>query len=173
MGVVVYLRPYLYESFGVDLTQVHGFQTGMILTLLAKVGTDLSKWNTDKYFKSWLGLCVNEGISGGKVLKNKTRKVCNRASGALRMAATSLRNSNSYLGVFNKRIRGRAGAPKAVTATAAKLAVIFYSMVKFQNEYKALEVSYYDENYKKRVFKSVKNRAKSLGYKLVPIEKLA
>ncbi len=165
------LRPYLYEAFGVDLTQVHGLQSTTVLTLLTEVGTDLSKWETDKHFKSWLGLCVNKEISGGKILKNKTRKVSNRAAAALRMAATSLKNSNSYLGAFYRRIRARAGGPKAVTATAAKLAVIFYNMVKNQKEYKALDINFYDENYKKRVYKNLKKRAMNMGYELVPIEK--
>ncbi len=160
------LRPYLYEAFGVDLTQVHGLQSTTVLTLLTEVGTDLSKWETDKHFKSWLGLCVNKEISGGKILKNKTRKVSNRAAAALRMAATSLKNSNSYLGAFYRRIRARAGGPKAVTATAAKLAVIFYNMVKNQKEYKALDINFYDENYKKRVYKNLKKRAMNMGYEI-------
>ena len=83
------------------------------------------------------------------------------------MAALSLKNSNCYLGAFYRRIRARAGAPKAITATARKLAVIFYNMVKYQKEYKAIDVAAYDKNYKNRVLRNLKSKAKLLGYELV------
>lgn len=161
------IRPYLYKSFGVDLTQVNGFQSGTVLTLLSEVGTDLSSWSADKKFTSWLGLCVNKEVSSNRVLKNRTRKVSNRASIAFRMAAVSLKNSKCYLGVFYRRIRSRAGAQKAITATARKLAVIFYNMVKYQKEYKAIDIAAYDNNYKNRVLKNLKSKAKFFGYELV------
>lgn len=161
------IRPYLYGAFGVDLTQVNGFQSSTVLTLLSEVGSDLNSWTTDKKFTSWLGLCVNKEVSSNKILKNRTRKVSNRASIALRMAAVSLKNSNCYLGVFYRRIRARAGAPKAITATARKLAVIFYNMVKYQKEYKAIDIAAYDLNYKNRILKNLKTKAKFFGYKLV------
>lgn len=160
-------RVLLYKSFGVDLTRVDGFQVNTVLTLLAEIGTDMSKWKTDKHFASWLGLCVNKEISGGRVLKNRTRKVCNRASAALRMAASSLKNSDCYLGVFFRRIRSKAGSCKAITATARKLAVIFYNMVKFQREYEALDTGFYDEKYKTRILTNLKKRAQLMGYELV------
>lgn len=163
------IRPYLYESFGVDLTQVPGFQSSTVLTLLSEVGADLDAWPTDKRFASWLGLCVNKEISGGKILKNSTRKVKNRASEALRMAASSLKNSDCYLGVFYRRIKSRRGAPKAVTATAHKLAVIFYHMVKEGKPYKEMDLSHYYENCRKKTLKNLKNRAQSLGFELVPV----
>jgi transposase len=161
------IRPYLYKAFGVDLTQVEGFQSNIVLTLLSEVGPDLSSWTVDKKFTSWLGLCVNKEVSSNRVLKNRTRRVSNRASIAFRMAAVSLKNSNCYLGVFYRRIRARAGAPKAITATARKLAVIFYNMVKYQQEYKATDVAAYDMNYKNRALKNLKAKAKFFGYELV------
>jgi len=97
-------------------TEVPGFQENTVLTLLAEIGIEMSKWKSDKHFASWLGLCVNKEISSGKTLKNRTRKVCNRASIALRIAAASLRNSNSYPGVFFCRIRSRAGACEEIPA---------------------------------------------------------
>lgn len=163
------IRPCLYGVFGVDLTQCHGFQSSTVLTLLSEVGADMSSWRTGKHFTSWLGLSVNKEITGGRVVKNRTCKVQSRAAHAFRMAASSLKNSNCYLGVFYRRIRSRAGAPKAVTATARKLAVIFYNMVKRGVEYKELDTSHYDRDYKKRVLKNLKTRAKAMGFELVPV----
>lgn len=161
------IRLYLYKSFGVDLTQVNGLQSSTVLTLLSEIGADLSSWQSDKKFASWLGLCVNKEVSSNRVLKNRTRKVSNRASIAFRMAAVSLKNSKCYLGVFYRRIRARAGGPKAITATARKLAVIFYNMVKYQKEYKAIDVATYDLNYKNRVLKNLKSKARNFGYEIV------
>ena len=163
---MIYVRIFI-KSFGVDLTQVNGLQSNTVLTLLSEVGPDMGSWKKDGKFTSWLGLCVNKEISSNRILKNQTRKVSNRASAAFRMAALSLKNSNCYLGAFYRRIRARAGAPKAITATARKLAVIFYNMVKYQKEYKAIDVAAYDRNYKRRVLRNLKSRAKFLGYELV------
>lgn len=164
------LRPYLHEAFGVDLTQVHGFQSNTVLTLLAEIGPDLSSWATEGKISSWLGLCVNKEISNNRILKNRTRKVANRASIAFRMAASSLKNSDCYLGVFYRRIKARAGAPKAITATARKLAIIFYNMVKYQQEYREIDITTYNLKYKERVLKNLRSKAKIMGFKLVPEE---
>jgi transposase len=87
------LRGHLYRITGVDLTQVPGFQALTIHTVLAEVGLDMHTWPTDKHFASWLGLCPDNRMSGGKVLATGSRPVQNRASRALRMAAQSLRFS--------------------------------------------------------------------------------
>ena len=123
------LRAHLYRITGVDLTQVPGFQALTIHTILSEVGLDMSKWPTDKHFASWLGLCPDNRISGGKVLATGSRRVQNRASRALRMAAQSLRKSPSYLGAFYRRMRSKLGPAKATTATAHKLAKILYHML--------------------------------------------
>ena len=89
----------------------------------------MSKWPTDNHFASWLGLCPDNRISGGKVLTTGSRRVQNRASRALRMAAQSLRKSPSSLGAFHRRMRSKLGPAKATTATAHKLAKIIYHML--------------------------------------------
>ena len=164
------LRPALYEIYGVDLTQADGFQAATVLSLLSELGPDLSKFRSGKYFTSFLGLCVNKEISGGKILTNKTRKVQSRAAKAFRMAAQSLKESNCYLGRFYRRIKIKAGAPKAITATARKLAVIFYNMVTRKEEYKPIDPDAFDKKYQERILKSLKKRAQSMGFDLVPAE---
>ena len=163
------LRPALYEIYGVDLTQVDGFQSGTVLNILAELGPELCKFPTEKHFTSYLGLCPNREISGGRLLKNSTRKVQSRAAKAFRIAAQTLKSSECYLGKFYRRLKARAGAPKAITATARKLSIIFYKMVKDKVEYKPLDPSSFERKHKDRALKSLKNRAKSMGFELVPI----
>jgi transposase len=137
------LRTHLYRITGIDLTQVPGLQPLTIHTVLSEVGLDMSKWPTDKHFASWLGLCPDNRISGGKVLSTGSRPVQNRASRALRMAAQSLRTSPSYLGAFHRRMRSKLGPAKATTATAHKLAKIIYHMLKAQTPYRERGAAYY------------------------------
>jgi len=164
------LRPALYEIYGVDLTQVDGFQSGTVLNILAELGPVLCKFRSDKHFTSYLGLCVNKEISGGRVLKNKTRKVQSRAAKAFRLAAQTLKESNCYLGKFYRRIKFKAGAPKAITATARKLAVIFYNMVTKKKEYKPIDPDSFDKKHQDRIIKNLKKKAQSMGFDLVPVE---
>src|SRR5262249_11922182 len=118
------VRTALYYATGVDLTALEGVDELHALTLVSELGTDFSKWPTRKQFTSWLGLCPNWKKTGGKVQSSRTRRGKNRAAHALRLAAWSLMRSHSYLGAYLRRQRSRLGAPKAITATAHKLARI-------------------------------------------------
>ena len=164
------VRNYLYDILGVDLTQIHGLQASSVQTILAEVGTDMTKWLSEKHFVSWLGLCPAPDISGGKILKNKTKKVKSRAAKAFRLAARACANSNSAIGAFYRRMRYRIGPSKAITATAHKLAVIFYIMVRDKVNFIELGVNYYETQYQERVKKNLERKAKAMGLKLIPIE---
>ncbi len=129
------LRTELYRVLGTDLTQVPGLQATTIHSLFAEVGRDLSDFPTAKHFASWLGLCPNNQVSGGKILSARTRAVPCRAANALRLAAQCLHHSKSALGDFYRRMRARLGAPKAITATAHKLARIVYHLLKTGEAY--------------------------------------
>jgi transposase len=161
-------RSYLYGIYGVDLTQIPGFQALTIQTLLSEVGRDLTKWKTEKHFTSWLGLCPNFKRSGGKDQSSQTRKVQSRSARAFRAAARALAKSQSYLGAFYRRMCARLGRPKAITATARKLAVIFYNMVKHGTHYKELGEDYYLKQQKQRQLKRLKKQAKLFGFDLIP-----
>jgi len=162
------VRTHLYEAFGTDVTQAPGIKSATALTLLSEVGRDLSPWPTERHFTSWLGLCPAREISGGKVLKNSTRKVAGRASDAFRMAASSLKHSDCHLGDFYRRIRARAGAPKAVTATARKLAVVFYHMVRDGKPYKEPDMNRLKMERTRRLVENLKRSVGRIGFKLVP-----
>jgi hypothetical protein len=161
-------RSYLYEIYGVDLTPIPGFQALTIQTLLSEVGRDLSKWQTEKHVTSWLGLCPNFKRSGGKDQSSHTRKVQSRSAHAFRAAARALAKSKSYLGAFYRRMKARLGKPKAITATARKLAVIFYQMVTHGTPYQELGEDYYLKQQKQRQIKRLKKQAKLFGFELVP-----
>ena len=129
------LRLGLYRKFGVDLTAAEGIGPQVALTMLPEVGPDLSRFPTEKHFTSWLGLCPENRIGGGKVLRCHTRRVVNRLSDALRLSATALEHSQSALGSYYHRMKAKLGAAEGVTATAHKLARILYRLVKHGDEY--------------------------------------
>ena len=162
------LRAHLYRITGVDLTQVPGLQALTIHTVLSEVGLDMSKWPTDTHLASWLGLCPDNRLSGGKVLATGSRPVQNRASRALRMAAQSLRNSPSYLGAFFRRMRSKLGPAKATTATAHKLANIIYHMLQEKTPYQERGAAYAMQKDQERKIRQLRKQAKHLGFALVP-----
>jgi transposase len=167
------LRSHLYRISGVDFTQIDGLGPLTIQSILSEVGLDATRFPTVKQFTSWLGLCPGSRISGGKMLSSKTRKVVNRASTAFRMAAQSLANSKTALGAFYRRIRSRLGPPKAITATAHKLARIFYLLWKTGQDYVDPGVDAYEQKYQDRALKNLKQRAKQMGFELVPQPELS
>jgi hypothetical protein len=120
-------------------------------------------------FSSWLGLCPGCRITGGKVKSSQTRQVVNRAATAFRLAAQAVGRSNTALGAFYRRIKARAGAPKAITATAHKIARarLYYTLWTKKKSYVDLGTDYYEQQYKERVIKNLKQRAKSLGLEIV------
>ena len=161
------LQNYLIDMCGVDLTDIDGISTVTATTVISEIGTDMSKWPTEKHFCSWLGLCPDNRITGGKILSRRTRKVINRAATAFRMAAMTLERSHSALGAYLRRMKSRLGSAAAITATAHKLAKVFYNMLKFGKEYVDQGQDYYQQRYRDAVVKSLEKRASKLGFQLV------
>ena len=162
------VRDLLFKKSGVDLFAIPGLAADTLLTLASEVGFDLTPWKTEKHFASWLGLCPGTKISGGKVLSKKTKRNPNRATQAFRMAAASLYRSQTALGAFYRRIKSRAGGKQAVTATAHKIARIYYAMLTQGTSYVELGQQAYEQRYKERRIDHLKTQAKSLGFQLVP-----
>ena len=158
----------LYRVLGVDLTRIDGVNESTAQLILSELGVDIChKWPTEAQFTSWLGLCPNNEISGGKLLKRGTRKVVNRVANALRMCAQSLLKSKSALGAYARRMRSRKDTPVAITATAHKLARLIYRTLKYGQEYVDAGCDLYEAKYKATMIKSLQRKAKSLGYQLV------
>ena len=152
---------------GVDLAAINGLEAHTVLKVLSETGLDMTKWPTSKHFGSWLGLAPNNRVSGGKVLSRRTMPNANRAAAALRVAAQALHRSRSALGAFLRRRAAQADMPKAITATAYKLARIIYGMLTQGTAFVEHGQDYYERHYRDRVLKNLTRRATELGYSLV------
>jgi transposase len=161
------VRPALYTLLGGDLSQIHGFGPYTVLRLVAECGDDMTKFPTAKHFTSWLSLAPGNKISGGRVLSSKTRRSSSRAAALLRIGAVNIGKTQTALGAFYRRLAARAGKAKAVTATARKLAILFYRALRFGMTYADPGAAYYEERYKRRVVDNLQRRARSLGFELV------
>ena len=159
----------LYRMTGVDLTRIDGVDGFTALKVVSEVGTDMTKWPSARHFASWLGLSPHNRITDGRVISSKTKASANRAAAALRLAANALHRSDSALGAFLRRKKAHLGAPKAITATAHKLARIIYSMLRYGQEYADAGAEYYESEYQQRALRAAKRRAAQLGYQLVPL----
>jgi transposase len=143
------VREYLETIYGVDVLAIYGLSEMSGLEILSEVGTDLNKWENENHFRSWLNLCPNNKISGGKLISSKLlKKKPNAASQAFRIAANTLQRSNHWLGDYFRRMKSRGGNKFAVVATANKLATIFYNMVTKKEAFKPVDLAQYQEKYK-------------------------
>jgi len=162
------IREEAFRISGVDLTEIDSIHESAALGLLAEIGVDLSPWKTEKHFASWLTLCPNNKISGGKVLHRSTRKSASRARDILRLCAQSLLVSRSALGAYCRRMCARLGKPKGIIAAAHKLALLVYRMLKFGRRYVDIGQEQYEEKYKERALKQLARKAQHFGFQLVP-----
>ena len=156
----------LQRITGVDLTRIDGIDVMVAQTLLSEVGLDMSRWNTEAHFSSWLGLCPDNRISGDKLLGKGTRHVVNRAATALRLAARNLIRSRSYLGAQYRRLRTKLGAPKAITAMAHRLARLVYRMLKYGQRYVDKGTEYYENRYRQQQIHLLQKKAAKLGLQI-------
>jgi transposase len=163
------LRGQLHRLTGVDLTRIDAIDAMTAQTVISECGVDMSRFANEKKYSSWLGLCPNHQITGGKVRRRRTRKVRNRAAQALRLAAQSLHKSKSALGAYYRRMRGRLGPAKAITATAHKLAILIYRMLKYGIKYVDQGQQAYEQQYHQRTLRMFMKRVKQMGYAMVDL----
>ena len=162
------VRERLFKMCGVDLTRINGIDVSTAMTIISEIGTDMSRFPSDKHFASWLGLCPGTRISGGKTLGSRTKHSTNRATLALKQAAAALRTSQSALGAYFRRLCGRMDKAKAVTAAAHKLARLVYTMLTKGEEYADQGQLYYEERFRERAVRQLQRRANKLGMLVVP-----
>jgi transposase len=163
------LRGELYRILGVDLTQVPGLQAPTIHTCLCEIGTDMTRFPTPRHFASWMGLCPDNRITGDRVLSAKTRSVKSRLATALRMACLSFERNQSVLGSFYRRMKAKLGAPKAVTATAHKLARIIHHLITHRVPYDESVFKKAEEHHRLRRERSLRKQATAFGFQLIPL----
>jgi transposase len=161
------LRQELFRMTGTDLTQIDGIDVMTAMTILSEVGWDMSKWKTENHFVSWLKLCPDNKISGGKIIGKGRMPTNNRATSALKMAASGLRESHSYLGAQFRRFRSRLGPPVATKAMAAKLARLVYRMLRYGMNYVDQGVEFYEAQHRKQQVMYLKQKAAQLGLQIV------
>jgi transposase len=162
-------REECYRVLGVDLTTVPGFATPTVLVLLCELGPEFAeKFATAKHFGSWLGLCPDNRITGGKIYSVRTRDVKSRVAEALRLAAQSLWQAKNYFGELFRRWKARLGSPKAITAMAHKLARVLWHLLKFKQPFNPEVFAKEEEKMKRKKLARLHTMAESLNYRLVP-----
>ena len=157
---------------GVDLTQIHGIGPYLAVKMVGECGNDMTKWPSAKHFTSWLCLSPGNKISGGKVLSSRTRRTNNRVTSLLRMSAITVGKTDTALGAYYRRLAARIGKAKAVTATARKIAILFYNALRYGQKYTDPGASYYETRHRERVVRHLERRARQLGFTLEATEQL-
>lgn len=163
------LRTELFRMTGTDLTRIDGMDVMTAATVISEAGWDMTPWRTEHHFVSWLRLSPDNQISGDRVIRKGRLPTNNRLTVALRMAASSLRKSQSYLGAQFRRLRTRLGAPIAIKAMAAKLARLIYRMLRYGMEFIDLGVAYYEQQQRQRDISNLKYKAACLGFQVAEI----
>jgi transposase len=161
------LRTPLHHLTGVDLSQIDGIGPASALRLLSEIGTDMTRWPSEKHFTSWLTLAPHNKVSGGRLLSSHTPASANRAAVILRLAAMNIGRTQTALGAFYRRLAFRVGKAKAITATARKLAVLIYRTLKDGFVYKDPGADVYDAQHRTHVIRRLRARAANLGFDLV------
>ena len=161
------LRADLFRMTGTDLTQIDGIDVMTATTILSEAGWDMSKWKTEDHFVSWLRLCPDNRISGERIIGKGRLPTNNRISIALKMAASTLRMSNTYVGAQFRRLRTKLGAPVAIKAMAAKLARLVYRMLRYGMKYVDQGAQFYEAQHRNRQINYLKWKAAKLGFQII------
>jgi transposase len=162
------LRTELHRVCGVDLTRIESIDAVTAQSVISECGIDMTRFPSEKHFSSWLCVCPNNTITGGRVRSTRTRRVRrHRAADSLRRAAQSLHSSKSALGAQYRSMRARHGAPKANKAMAHKLARLIYRLLKHGETYVSEGIDQYEARHRERALRGLRHRAQALGYGLV------
>ena len=156
-----------------DRSRVPGLGSYAVLQLVGETGCDMSPWKSDKHFTSWLALAPNNKESAGRIFRRATPMSSSRAAKLFRLAACAVRNTQTALGAFYRRIRSRRGAPKAITATARKIATIYFRMLATGEEFIELGQDAYERQYQQRLLSNLRRKATRLGFSLVPDQSIS
>jgi len=161
-------RSLLYQLLGVDLVAVDGLNEVTVQIIISEIGTDMSRWQDEKHFCSWLGLAPHNDISGGKVLRSRTLKTHNRAGQAFRLAAQAVSKTNTAYGAYFRRMRAMHGPMKAIVATAHKIARAVYFMLRDRTPFHDTSAEEYTQREREREIARLQKKATKLGFTLAP-----
>jgi transposase len=164
------LKAELKRICGVDLTSIEGVNVMTACTVISEVGTDMSRFENEDHFASWMGLAPSKDISGGKVVRSGIKKVKNRVATVLRTAATSLLESDTYLGARYRHLRRQLPSFKAaVKAMARYLAVLIYRILTHGQAWVDRGAVQFEQKRLEREMAVLHSRAKANGFALVPL----
>ena len=160
-------RQEMYRVLGADLTTIDGIGVETVEVIMSEYGTEMSKFPTEREFVKHVGLAPHRSVSGGKVLKNKSRKQKGtRTAEVLRNAASSLKHSRSALGAYYRQIARRKDSGVAIFATARKLASLVYRMLRHGQPYVDAGQAEYEKRYEEIRIRALKSTAHQLGFTL-------
>lgn len=157
----------LQELTGTDLSEIFGITESNAIEIISEVGLNMNKWPTVKHFTSWLNLAPNNKISGGKILSSRIPKKKNHAGQIFKMAAFAVQRSKNWLAMFYHRIKAKRGTPKAIVATARKIAAIFYKLVKERIKFNPIPIEKYMDGFKEQQIRKLKRQAQNLGLQVL------
>lgn len=163
------LPTYLALLVGEDACSLPGMGPLLLMDIITEVGSDLSKWPTEKHFASYVTCAPKHDISGGKILSRRTRKSQQRVAVAFRQAAATVTRTDTALGAFYRRLAPRIGKGKALVATARKLACLFYRFLRFGQAYVEVGAAAYEAHYRHQQLVRLEKQAKKLGYQVTPL----
>ena len=167
------LQRMVHAVLGVDLGAIPTIGGETALTVLAELGGDLSRFATSEQFCSWLNLAPGTRISGGKVLKGPAMKRVNPVGQALRMAASTARHNQSFIGACHRARLRRLDAARAVKATAHQLARLIYAMLTRGEGYVEKGMAGFETERRERQLRHLQRQAKHFNLTLVPTEQAA
>lgn len=162
------VRAEIIRLTGVDLAGIKGISASLAQTILSEIGTNMSKWPTEKHFASWLGLAPHNDISGGKVLRSRTLKTDNRAGQAFRQEAAAVVRSRTAFGAFYRRKKAQLGPMQALVATAHKIARTVYYLLKNHVPFVEIGAEGYEQKQREREVAYLQKKAAKLGFDLSP-----
>jgi transposase len=162
------MKTELTRICGVDLTPIDGINVMTAFTIISEVGTDMSRFQDEDHFTSWMGLTPSKDVTGGKVIRQGKKKVNNRVAAALRTGATSLRESDTWLGARYRRLRRQLPTFKAaVKAMARHPGVLVYRLLTHGHAWIDRGAAQFDRRRNEQELVSLQSKAK--GFALVPI----
>jgi len=161
------LRQQLFRAVGADLTRIDGIDVLTAMTVISEAGWDMSKWPNEDHFVSWLRLSPDNRISGNRIIGKGRLPTNNRLSVALRMAASTLRNSDTYWGAQFRRLKRRLDAPVAIKAMAAKIARLVYRTLRYGLQFVDRGAEVYEAAHRQREIDYLKRKAANLGLHII------
>jgi transposase len=155
---------------GVDLTSIDGVSVMTAFTVISEVGTDMSRFQNEDHFTSWMGLAPSKDISSGKIVGRGKKKVKNRVAVVLRTAATSLVGSDTHLGARYRHLRRQLPTVKAaVKAMARYLAVLIYRLLTKGEAWVDRGAVQFERRRIERELATLTSKARAKGFALIPL----